>query len=77
MSGKVKFVSAQYIRNYVEETEDGKLVEHPLYVIEEEIEAEILETRKHTLKLRLPDGNVIIKKHKQVEVINDTNGSNG
>lgn len=32
--------------------------------------AKVLEQRKHTVKLLLPDGNVIVKKHKQVTVIN-------
>lgn len=67
---KCKFHSKSYHTNFVEETEDGELIEHLIY--EEDkgiIEAEILEVRKHTYKLELPDGSVIIKKHKQVEII--------
>ena len=69
---KAKFYAQKIVHGYVEETEEGTLVEHQIYAFpEEEIEAEILEMRKHTLKLLLPDGNVIIKKHSQVEVQND------
>lgn len=69
---KARFTAQKIIHGYVEETEDGRLVEHQAYAFpEEEIEAEILEMRKHTVKLQLPDGNVIIKKVRQVEVLND------
>jgi len=67
---KVKFQSKTYLTNYVEETEDGQLIEHQKFVIDNgEIEAEVLETRKHTVKLKLPDGKIIVKKHHQVELM--------
>jgi hypothetical protein len=68
MSSKVKFISRTYISNYVEETEDGRLIEHPKYIADEkEIVADVLEERKYTYKLRLPNGTTIIKKRHQVE----------
>lgn len=70
VASKVKFRSKSFYNNFVEETEDGKLIEHVRYEVDNGwIEAEILETRKYTYKLQLPDGNVIVKKHKQVELI--------
>lgn len=67
---KVKFLSKKYMHDFVEETEDGKLVTHPVYTYDEkEIIADVIEERKYTLKLKLPDGNTIIKKRKQVEAV--------
>ena len=67
---KVKFISQFLYRNYVEETADGELKEHKLFWSEpEEIVAEVIEERKHTYKLFLPDGNRIIKKKHQVESV--------
>ena len=67
---QVKFHSYTYISNYIEETEDGQLIEHAKYKVDNgEIIADVLEERKHTFKLQLPDGNIIIKRRKQVEEI--------
>ena len=37
--------------------------------IGEEMYAEIIERRKYTVKLLLPDGNKIVKKNKQVQFL--------
>lgn len=67
---QVKFQSYTYVNNFIEETEDGQLIEHTKYQIDNgEIVANVLEERKHTFKLQLPDGNVIVKRRNQVEEI--------
>lgn len=40
--------------------------------LEKEVSSEILEVRKYTLKLKLEDGKVIIKKIKQLLVLGET-----
>jgi hypothetical protein len=68
---KVKFTSLFKYSNYVEETEDGKLVDHAVFwTTPEEIVADVLEERKYTYKLALPNGRKIIKKKHQVEIVN-------
>lgn len=67
---QVKFNSSTHVNNYIEETEDGQLIEHKTYQIDNgEIIANILEERKYTFKLQLPDGSVIVKKKKQVQLV--------
>jgi len=63
---KVKFVSKKVYRNYIEETEEGKLVEHKKFIEEEEIIGEVIEERKNVLILRLSNGDIIKKRKKQV-----------
>lgn len=68
---QVRFTSKKVVHNYVEETEEGELVEHAKFTLEKtDLVADVLEERKHTYKLKLPDGNIIIKKKNQVIPIN-------
>lgn len=65
---QAKFQSYTYLKDYVEETADGELVEHSIFVVDNgEVVADIIEERKHTLRLKLSNGKEIVKKRSQVE----------
>jgi len=63
---QVKFTSKKIYNNFVEETEEGELVEHKKFIEEEEIIADIIEERKNILVLRLSNGDIIKKRKKHV-----------
>lgn len=65
MAYKVKFTSRTFISDYVEETEDGQLITHPRYLLEEkDLVGEVVSETKYNYRLKLENGD-IIKKHKK------------
>lgn len=66
----IKFKSTKYLTNYTEETEEGLLITYPKYEYDvKEIEATILGENKTgtRFKLKLPDGNIIYKRKKDLQ----------
>ena len=62
----ITYISTRVYHNYIEETEEGELIEHLRFEIAKEITATVLEDRKHSYKLLMPDGNTIVKRKKNI-----------